>query len=193
MKLSSSTCAHSQGSSLGTSPWPRWINPELTHRLVAQHRVTKLLQIHENSLPSRNQARQDRLLPFDGNKTRKQTKSSCSYFFLSAGSLYRCGGNSGNSKYSCPQGFKPMLPQVDVRHLYSVVILAEELNFTRAAHRLRITQSALSRQITELETQHGFQLFNRDRKRAAQLTEAGRTFVQEARSALLHADRAIHF
>jgi len=102
-------------------------------------------------------------------------------------------GNSGKSKYSCPKGFEPMLPQVDVRHLYSVVILAEELNFTRAAHRLRITQSALSRQITELETQHGFQLFNRDRKRAAQLTEAGRTFVQEARSALLHADRAIHF
>src|SRR5438552_9626765 len=85
-----------------------------------------------------------------------------------------------------------MLPQVDVRHLYSVVILAEELNFTRAAHRLRITQSALSRQITELETQHGFQLFIRDRKTAAQLTEAGRTFVQEARSALLHAERAIH-
>jgi len=85
-----------------------------------------------------------------------------------------------------------MLPLVDVRHLYSVVILAEELNFTRAAHRLRITQSALSRQINELETQHGFQLFNRDRKRAAQLSEAGRTFVQEARLALLHADRAIH-
>lgn len=85
-----------------------------------------------------------------------------------------------------------MHPQLDVRHLYSVVILAEELNFTRAAHRLRITQSALSRQINELETQHGFQLFNRDRKRAAQLTEAGRTFVQEARSALFHADRAVH-
>jgi DNA-binding transcriptional LysR family regulator len=85
-----------------------------------------------------------------------------------------------------------MLPQVDVRHLYSVVVLAEELNFTRAAHRLRITQSALSRQITELEKQHGFQLFSRDRKRAAELTEAGRTFVEEARSALLHADRAIH-
>jgi DNA-binding transcriptional LysR family regulator len=85
-----------------------------------------------------------------------------------------------------------MLPQVDVRHLHAVVTLAEELSFTRAAHRLCITQSALSRQITELEKQHGFQLFNRDRKRAAELTEAGRTFVQEARSALLHADRAIH-
>jgi len=85
-----------------------------------------------------------------------------------------------------------MLPQLDVRHLNAVVILAEELNFTRAAHRLCITQSALSRQITELEREHGFQLFTRDRNRAAELTEAGRSFVQEARSALLHADRAIH-
>ena len=85
-----------------------------------------------------------------------------------------------------------MLPQLEVRHLNAVIILAEELNFTRAAHRLCITQSALSRQITELEREHGFQLFTRDRNRAAELTEAGRTFVQEARSALLHADRAIH-
>jgi DNA-binding transcriptional LysR family regulator len=85
-----------------------------------------------------------------------------------------------------------MLPQVDVRHLYSVVVLAEELNFTRAAHRLRISQPAFSRQITALEKQYGFQLVIRDRKRGAQLTEAGRMFVEEARSALLHADRAIH-
>jgi DNA-binding transcriptional LysR family regulator len=85
-----------------------------------------------------------------------------------------------------------MLPLLDVRHLYSVMILAEELNFTRAAHRLHISQPALSRQITEIERQHGFQLFSRDKKRGAQLTEAGRTFVEEARSALLHADRAIH-
>jgi len=85
-----------------------------------------------------------------------------------------------------------MLPQLDVRHLYSVVVLAEELNFTRAAHRLRISQPAFSRQITALEKQYGFQLIIRDRKRGAQLTEAGRMFVEEARSALLHADRAIH-
>src|SRR5437588_10558210 len=111
MKLSSSTCAHSQGSSLGTSPWPRWINPELTHRLVAQHRVTKLLQIHENSLPSRNQARQGRLLPFDGNKTRKQTKSSCSYFFLSAGSLYRRGVTLESPSISCPKALSRCSPR----------------------------------------------------------------------------------
>jgi hypothetical protein len=48
--------------------------------------------------------------------------------------------------------------------------------FCPQAARLRITQSALSRQITELEKQHGFQLFNRDRKRAALPAEAGRTF-----------------
>jgi DNA-binding transcriptional LysR family regulator len=85
-----------------------------------------------------------------------------------------------------------MLPQIDVRHLYAAVILAEELNFTRAAHRLRISQPALSRQIRELEKQHGFQLFIRDKKGVAELTEPGRIFVQEAKSALLHADRAVH-
>src|SRR5215467_7073835 len=85
-----------------------------------------------------------------------------------------------------------MLPQLDVRHLNAVVILAEELNFTRAAHRLCITQSALSRQITEIEKEHGFQLFTRDRKRATELTDAGHRFVEEAQAALLHADRAVH-
>ena len=136
----------------------------------------------------RDRARQGRPLPFIEHQTRKRTQSSSSYFFLPVGSFNRRGVTpEGRVGPLCL-----MLPQLDVRHLYSVVVLAEELNFTRAAHRLRITQSALSRQINELETQHGFQLFNRDRKRGAQLTEAGRTFVQEARSALLHADRAIH-
>ncbi len=84
-----------------------------------------------------------------------------------------------------------MLPQLDLRHLYAVIVLSEELNFTRAARRLQISQPALSRKILDIENQHGFQLFVRDRKKPAQLTEAGRAFVQEARSALLHADRAI--
>lgn len=81
---------------------------------------------------------------------------------------------------------------LEVRHLHAVIVLAEELNFTRAAHRLRISQPAFSRQITALERQYGFQLVTRDRTRGVQLTEAGRIFVEEARSALLHADRAIH-
>ncbi len=84
-----------------------------------------------------------------------------------------------------------MPPQLNLRHLYAVIILSEELNFTRAARRSQISQPALSRQVLDIEKQHGFRLFFRDRQRAAQLTEAGRAFVQEARSALLRVDRAI--
>ncbi len=84
-----------------------------------------------------------------------------------------------------------MLPKVEVRHLQAVIVLAEELNFTRAAHRLHITQSALSKQITEIEEQHRFHLFTRNNKRNVELTEVGRIFVEEARSALLHIDRAV--
>lgn len=85
-----------------------------------------------------------------------------------------------------------MFPNVEVRHLHAVIVLAEELNFTRAAHRLHITQPALSKQLSELEQLHRFRLFIRDKQRPVELTDAGRIFVQEARSALLHAERAIH-
>jgi len=82
-------------------------------------------------------------------------------------------------------------PNVEVRHLHAVVTLAEELNFTRAADRLHITQPALSKQITEIEVQHRFHLFMRSHDRKVELTDVGRIFVQEARSALLHIDRAV--
>lgn len=85
-----------------------------------------------------------------------------------------------------------MFPNVEVRHLLAVDILAEELNFTRAALRLNISQSALSRQITDLEEQYRFHLFTRDKRRAVELTDAGRVFVKEARSALFHIERAGH-
>jgi DNA-binding transcriptional LysR family regulator len=84
-----------------------------------------------------------------------------------------------------------VFPGVEVRHLRAVNILAEELNFTRAADRLNVTQSALSKQINEIEKQHRFHLFARTNKKNVELTEVGRIFVQEARSALLHIDRAV--
>jgi len=43
----------------------------------------------------------------------------------------------------------------------------------------------------DLEEQLGFNLFVRDKKRLVELTEGGRTFVAEARSALLHTERAV--
>ncbi|MGA8618935.1 MAG: LysR family transcriptional regulator [Candidatus Sulfotelmatobacter sp.] len=84
-----------------------------------------------------------------------------------------------------------MFPGVEVRHLRAVNILAEELNFTRAADRLNVTQSALSKQINEIEKQHRFHLFMRKNKKNVELTEVGRIFVEEARLALWHVDRAV--
>jgi len=85
-----------------------------------------------------------------------------------------------------------VFPNVEVRHLHAVIVLAEELSFTRGAHRLHITQSTLSKQITEIEEQHRFHLFTRDNKKIVELTDAGRIFVEEARSALSHMERAVH-
>ena len=74
-----------------------------------------------------------------------------------------------------------MFPTVEVRHLHAVIVLAEELNFTRASHRLNITQSTLSKQIIEIEKHHGFHLFTRKNKRNVELSEVGRIFAEEAR------------
>jgi DNA-binding transcriptional LysR family regulator len=86
-----------------------------------------------------------------------------------------------------------VFPNVEVRHLRAVVVLAEELNFTRAAHRLHVTQSTLSRQITEIEEKCGFRLFNRDNRRTVrvELTDAGRVFLDAACSSLLNMERAV--
>jgi len=90
------------------------------------------------------------------------------------------------------KGLGAVFPNVEVRYLHAVVVLAEELNFTHAAQRLRISQPALSKQITEIEEQLRFHLFTRDKKRVVELTDAGRIFVEEARSALSHMERAVH-
>jgi len=72
-----------------------------------------------------------------------------------------------------------VVPRVEVRHLQAVLALAEELNFTRAAERLNITQSAVSKQINEIEKHHGFHLFRRKNKKTVELSEVGRIFVEE--------------
>ncbi len=60
----------------------------------------------------------------------------------------------------------------------NVIVLAQKLNFTRAAEELNIVQPALSRQIKQLEDEIGAVLFRRN-KRNVQVTAAGEYFVRE--------------
>jgi len=83
-----------------------------------------------------------------------------------------------------------MYPGVELRLYRYVTVLAEVLNFTRAAARLHVAQPALSRQIRQLEEYLGAKLFERN-KREVRLTAAGEAFTAEARLTLFHADRAV--
>ena len=79
--------------------------------------------------------------------------------------------------------------RMELRHLRYFVAVAEELNFTHAAARLRLAQPALSRQMKDLEYEMQASLFDRGRT-GVQLTRAGRVFYQRARSILAQASEA---
>jgi DNA-binding transcriptional LysR family regulator len=72
---------------------------------------------------------------------------------------------------------------MDVRQLEYFVAVAEELNFTRAAQRCHVVQSALSYQIARLERAHGAVLFERTSRRV-RLAPAGELLLPRARSVL---------
>lgn len=81
------------------------------------------------------------------------------------------------------------LRHFELRELYYFVAVAEELHFARAADRVGIHQSPLSKAITLMERHLGVRLFVRDR-RSTQLTAIGEALLNDARRILAEADQA---
>lgn len=79
---------------------------------------------------------------------------------------------------------------MELRHLRYFKMLAEHLNFTRAAERLYITQSTLSHQIKQLEEEIGLELFTRNGKKIA-LTHAGQHLLESANRAVDDIDNTL--
>jgi DNA-binding transcriptional LysR family regulator len=69
---------------------------------------------------------------------------------------------------------------MELRHLRYFLAVAEELNFTRAAEKLRLAQPSLTRQIHNLEEELGVQLLDRTKNQVS-LTKEGASFLVDAR------------
>jgi LysR family transcriptional regulator, transcription activator of glutamate synthase operon len=78
---------------------------------------------------------------------------------------------------------------MELNQLRYLVLLGEELHFTRAAERGNVAQPALSRQIRKLEDELGLPLVDRTTRRVS-LTPAGLDMVERARRILAELDEA---
>ena len=78
---------------------------------------------------------------------------------------------------------------MELRELRCFAVLAEELHFARAAQRLGLAQSGVSRLVAGLETDLGGKLFNRGKRSQVTLTTTGILFLPEAQAILQLAER----
>lgn len=74
-------------------------------------------------------------------------------------------------------------PLMDLKRLHHLVCLSEERNFSRAAERCHISQSALSRSVQTAEDELGLKLFDRGTL-AVTCTDAGAFVIERARKLL---------
>jgi DNA-binding transcriptional LysR family regulator len=79
---------------------------------------------------------------------------------------------------------------MELRHLRYFCAVAEWQGFSKAARALRVSQSAISEQILDLEKEIGVLLLNRVQHRVS-LTPAGEIFYGEAKKLLAGAERAV--
>jgi DNA-binding transcriptional LysR family regulator len=69
---------------------------------------------------------------------------------------------------------------MELRQLEYFIAVASEMNFSRAAHRVHVVQSALSTSVSKLEKELGVELFDRS-KQQIKMTPAGELFREHAR------------
>lgn len=79
---------------------------------------------------------------------------------------------------------------MELRHIRYFLEIADTLNFSRAAERLKVAQPALSKQIRDLEAELGGKLFHRTTAKVS-LTETGEYFRQQTRKILMQLDIAV--
>ncbi len=79
---------------------------------------------------------------------------------------------------------------MDIKHLDTFLAAAEELNFTKAARRLHLSQPPLSMRIRELEDELRVTLFRRSTRKVA-LTPAGQVFYEKVREIRIAIDAAV--
>lgn len=73
-----------------------------------------------------------------------------------------------------------MNERVELRQLRYAVLTADSLSFARAAAKLNMKQSTLSRKVKDMEIRLGIKLFERT-TRGAEVTENGRVVIEQAR------------
>src|SRR5258708_33817567 len=76
---------------------------------------------------------------------------------------------------------------MELRHLRYFIAVAEELNFSRAAARLHVSQPPLSRQIRDLEAELKVNLFDRNRQ-GVRLTRVGHAMLARSRKLVRDAE-----
>ena len=79
---------------------------------------------------------------------------------------------------------------LDPESLDVFVAIAELDHFVRAADRLGIAQSVVSKRLKRLEDQIGTRLVERGQRHKVALTRSGELFLPEARAAIAALDRA---
>lgn len=80
---------------------------------------------------------------------------------------------------------------MDIEQARTFLAIAAHGSFVEAAQRLHVTQSTVSARVRNLESELGVRLFVRNRA-GASLTQAGRRFMQHAKTLVLTADQARH-